>query len=38
VTWAGKIGVFKNEQVRSRLIGLFREARAELMRRAGGVR
>jgi hypothetical protein len=38
VTWAEKIGVFKNEQVRSRLIGLFREARAELMRRAGGVR
>ena len=34
VTWAEKIGVFKDEKVRGRLIGLFREARAELARRA----
>ncbi|HCR19802.1 MAG TPA: hypothetical protein DIU35_20185 [Candidatus Latescibacteria bacterium] len=34
VAWAEKIGVFRNEDVRSRLIALFREAQEELKRRA----
>ena len=34
ITWAERIGVFKDEQVRGRLIGLFHEAQAELARRA----
>lgn len=33
IAWAGKIGVFRDEAVRSRLIDLFREAQAELRRR-----
>lgn len=34
ITWAEKIGVFKDEAVRARLIGLFQEARSEIGRRA----
>ncbi|MBE84354.1 MAG: hypothetical protein CME21_17475 [Gemmatimonadetes bacterium] len=34
IAWAEKIGVFRNEDVRSRLIALFNEARAEIRRRA----
>jgi hypothetical protein len=34
IAWAEKIGVFREENVRSRLIGLFNEAREEIMRRA----
>lgn len=34
ITWAQRIGVFKDEAVRSRLIGLFQEARSEIGRRA----
>ena len=33
ITWAQKMGVFKDEAVRGRLIGLFREAQGELRRR-----
>ena len=33
ITWAQKMGVFKDEAVRSRLIGLFHEAQGELIRR-----
>ena len=35
IAWAGKIGVFRDEQVRTRLIGLFREAQEEIKRRVG---
>lgn len=34
VAWAEKIGVFRDEATRARLIALFREAQAELKRRA----
>ena len=34
VSWAEKIGVFRDENVRSRLVALFREAQAEIRRRA----
>jgi hypothetical protein len=34
IAWAEKIGVFREENVRSRLIALFNEARAEITRRA----
>jgi hypothetical protein len=34
IAWAEKIGVFRNEDVRSRLIALFTEAQEELKRRA----
>ncbi|MEE2659191.1 MAG: CehA/McbA family metallohydrolase [Candidatus Latescibacterota bacterium] len=34
ITWAERIGVFKDEAVRQRLIGLFREAQNEIKRRA----
>ena len=33
VAWAQEIGVFKDERVRDKLIGLFREAQRELHRR-----
>ena len=33
IAWADKIGVFRDEQVRTRLIGLFREAQEEIKRR-----
>ena len=33
IAWAEKIGVFRDEDVRSRLIALFREAQGELQRR-----
>ena len=33
IAWAEKIGVFRDEAVRSRLIALFREAQGELRRR-----
>lgn len=33
ITWAQKMGVFKDEAVRGRLIGLFQEAQGELRRR-----
>ena len=33
IAWAEKIGVFRDEKVRSRLIGLFREAQEEIKRR-----
>jgi hypothetical protein len=35
VAWAENIGVFRNEGVRQRLIGLFNEAKGELLRRVG---
>ena len=35
--WAERIGVFGDEEVRARLIALFGEARAELMRRASAL-
>lgn len=35
IAWAERIGVFRDEAVRARLIGLFREAREELKRRMG---
>jgi hypothetical protein len=35
VAWAERIGVFRDEAVRGRLIGLFTEAKAEIMRRMG---
>ena len=35
--WAERIGVFRDEAVRSRLIALFAEARAELTRRASAL-
>ena len=35
ITWAQRIGVFREEAVRERLIALFREAQEELVRRAG---
>jgi hypothetical protein len=34
IAWAEKIGVFRDEDVRSRLIALFNEAREEITRRA----
>ncbi len=34
IAWADKIGVFREENVRSRLIALFNEAREEIKRRA----
>jgi hypothetical protein len=37
ITWAERIGVFRDEKVRARLIGLFREAQDELRRRQGGL-
>ena len=33
IAWAKKIGVFRDEKVRARLIGLFREAHEEIKRR-----
>ena len=33
VAWAENIGVFRDEGVRQRLIGLFNEAKSELIRR-----
>ena len=33
ITWAERIGVFRDEAIRSRLIALFREAQEELQRR-----
>ncbi|MFC1526802.1 CehA/McbA family metallohydrolase, partial [Candidatus Latescibacterota bacterium] len=33
ITWAERIGVFRDEKVRARLIGLFREAQEELRHR-----
>jgi hypothetical protein len=33
IAWAEKIGVFRDEAVRARLIDLFRQAQAELRRR-----
>ncbi|MFH1571716.1 MAG: CehA/McbA family metallohydrolase [Gemmatimonadota bacterium] len=33
ITWAQRLGVFRDEAVRNRLIGLFREAQGELRRR-----
>ena len=33
IAWAEQIGVFRDEKVRQRLIGVFDEAKAELMRR-----
>ena len=33
ITWAERLGVFRDEAVRARLIGLFREAQEELRRR-----
>ena len=35
ITWAERIGVFKDEAVRERLIALFGEAQGELRRRGG---
>ena len=35
ISWAEKIGVFRDEAVRGRLIALFREAQGELKRRSG---
>jgi hypothetical protein len=34
IAWAERIGVFRDEAVRSRLIALFRQAQDELRRRA----
>ena len=36
IAWAEQIGVFRDERVRQRLIGLFNEAKGELMRRMSG--
>ena len=36
IAWAERIGVFRDEAVRARLIALFREAQEELRRRAEG--
>lgn len=36
IAWADKIGVFRDERVRRRLIELFREARSEILARASG--
>ena len=33
IAWAERIGVFRDEAIRQRLIGLFNEARGELLRR-----
>ena len=33
IAWAESIGVFRDESVRTRLIGLFDEAKRELVRR-----
>jgi len=36
IAWADQIGVFRDEGVRQRLIGLFQEAKGELIRRMSG--